>query len=181
MTSSALRSRPWAAPICLQAWTVMSPMGPGAKDGDIIPRDITAGRVQPVQASPGGGQQHGVLERHLRRQLVGRADVVQDVSREAAIRGDAGGVMAFGCDTVVQTGGIFANQTVITPSAAVMRFNTDLVTHGELVDGPHQGHYGPGPLLPGRKGAVRQGRPELPVAHLEVAATRPTHGDLWRP
>jgi hypothetical protein len=104
--------------------------------------------------------------------------VVQHVLREPAVGGDAGGAMALGLIAVVQTRGVFANETVIAPAAAVMRLDTDLVADGELIHRLPQSHHRPRPLMPRRKGAVRQGGPELPVVNLKVAATGATHGDL---
>ena len=63
---------------------------------------------------------------------------------------------------IVQAGGVFANQTVITPAAAVMRFNTDAVTHGKLIDGLAQGHHSARPLMPRRKGTKRQSEWKCP-------------------
>ena len=75
----------------------------------------------------------------------------------------------------MQAGGVFADETVITPTAAVMCFNTDPVTHSEFIDGLTQGHYSPRPLVPRRKGTKRQGEWKMPIVNLEIAATGPTH------
>jgi hypothetical protein len=80
--------------------------------------------------------------------------VVQHIFCKPAIRGHAGGAMALLGIAIVQARSVFANETVITPAAAVMRFNTDPVTHSEFIDGLPQGHHSPGPLMPGRKGAI---------------------------
>ena len=146
-----------------------------AKDGNVVPRNIAAGRVEAIQTRPSGGNQHRILERHLRRHFVERADMVQHIFRKPAISGHAGGAMALLGIAIVQAGGIFANETVITPAAAVMRFNTDPVTHGEFIDGLPQGHHSPRPLVPGRKGAIGQGERKMPVVDLEIAAAGPTH------
>src|SRR5262249_43645796 len=77
---------------------------------------------------------------------------------------------------VVQAGGVFANETVITPAAAVMRLNTDPVTHGEFIDGFSQGHHRPRPLVPGRKGAIGEGERKMSVVDFEIAPAGPAHG-----
>src|SRR5215813_14018473 len=48
-----------------------------AKDGNIVPRNIATGSVETIQTRAGGGKQHRILERYLRRHFVERADVVQ--------------------------------------------------------------------------------------------------------
>ena len=75
----------------------------------------------------------------------------------------------------MQAGGIFADETVITPAAAVMCFNTDSITHNEFINGLTQSHDSPCPLVPGCKGTKRQGERKMPIVDLEIAATGPTH------
>jgi hypothetical protein len=152
--------------------------GSGAKDGDVVARYIASRGMQAVQARPSGGEQHSILKRQLGWQLVQRADVVQDVLREPAIGGDATGAMSLGRVAIIQARCIPADETVIAPTATVMGFDTNLVADGELIDGLSQGDHRTGPLVPGSKGAIRQGGSELPMVGFEVAATGATHGDL---
>ena len=42
----------------------------GTKDGNVVPHNIATGSVEAVQTCPGGGNEHSILERHLRRHLV---------------------------------------------------------------------------------------------------------------
>src|SRR5438093_9740494 len=86
--------------------------------------------------------------------------------------------MSLGGVAIMQTRGVLADETVITPTAAVMRFNTDPVADDELIHSLTQGHDGAGPLVSGRKGAIRQGERKMPIVDLEVSATGPTHGHL---
>ena len=106
--------------------------------------------------------------------------MVQDIFRKPAISGHASSAMAFLRIAIMQAGGVFADETVITPAAAVMRFNTDAVTHGELIDGLAQGHHSARPLMPRRKGTKRQSEWEMPVVDLEIAATGPTHRHFYQ-
>src|SRR5262245_30327451 len=86
--------------------------------------------------------------------------------------------MSLGGVAIMQTRGVLADETVITPTAPVVRFNTGPVADGELIHGLAKGHDGPGPLVPGRKGAIRQGEREMSIVDLEVGATGSAHGNL---
>src|SRR5262249_15133435 len=81
---------------------------------------------------------------------------------------------------IMQAGGVFANQTVITPAAAVMRFNTDPVPHGEFIDCLAQGHHSSRPLMPRRKGPKGQGKRKMPIVDLEITTAGPTHRHFYQ-
>ena len=106
--------------------------------------------------------------------------MVQHILRKPAIGGHASGAMSLVRVAIIETRGVLADETVVTPTAPVMRFNTDPVAHGEFIHGLTQGHDGPSPLVSRRKGAKRQGQREVPVVDLEVGATGPTHGHLYQ-
>src|SRR5262245_16089773 len=84
--------------------------------------------------------------------------------------------MSLGGVAIMQTGSVLTDETVITPTAPVMRFNTDPVANGELIHGLTKSHNSPGPLVTGSKGAIRQRKREMPVVDLEVGATGSAHG-----
>jgi hypothetical protein len=102
--------------------------------------------------------------------------MVQYIFCKPAISGHASGAMALLGIAIVQARGVFPNETVITPATAVMRLNTDSIAHGEFIDRLTQGYNSPRPLVPGRKGAKRQGERKMPVIDLEIAPAGPTHG-----
>src|SRR5215470_19701240 len=102
--------------------------------------------------------------------------MVQHVFGETAVSGHTSGAMALLGIAIVQAGGVFANETVITPAAAMVRFNTDPVTHSKFIDRLPQGYHSAGPLVPGRKGAIGESERKMSVVELEIASTGPTHG-----
>ncbi len=79
---------------------------------------------------------------------------------------------------IVQARRVLADEAIIAPTAAVMRFNTDPVTHRKFIYGRTKVYDRPSPLMPRREGAKRQGEREVPVVDFEVSATGPTHGHL---
>ena len=59
-----------------------------------------------------------------------------------------------------------------------MCFNTDPITHGELIHRLTHSHNGPGPLVPRRKGTKRQGERKMSIVNLQIGATGSTHRHL---
>jgi hypothetical protein len=86
--------------------------------------------------------------------------------------------VASGAIAIIETGGVFAHQTIVAPATAVMRFNTDAVANGELIDAIAKRHDRAGPFVSGGELAIWDSWEEMAVIDLEVRATGAAHGNL---
>src|SRR5262249_21327078 len=86
------------------------------------------------------------------------------------------GAMSLGGVAIMQTGSVLTDETVITPTAPEMRFNTDPVADGELIHDLTKSHNSPGSLVTGSQGPIRQRNRDRTAVGLQDGATSSAHG-----
>jgi hypothetical protein len=153
------------------------PDRPWAEHDDIEPGYVAARDVEAVQGGARGGDEDAVLEGQLRRQRVQRADVVDGVLGEAAVRGYPGGAVSLGAVAVVEARRVPAGQAVAAAAASAVRLDAHPVAYRELIDLTAGGRHRAGPFVARRELTERRCLREMPVEDLQVGPAGAAHRD----